>query len=258
MRQADTYLVKEFAQLAGVTVRTLHYYDETGLLKPSLHTDAKHRLYRRDDLLRLQQILTLKYLGFSLDEIQNILNSATYDLRESLRLQKQAIDARITEMQQVSRALAKVLSENGDLNWSSVGEVIQGITAENKYHWFAQFFSADQRAMLVERTARMSAEQLQEMLERGQREWNEVISGFRSLREEPPDHPDVQKLAEKALSLVHEFTQGDEGLTNALGNSYRNLEQMPEDIRPYDADLQRFMYEAIHIYQANHETSKKS
>src|SRR5258708_5821671 len=116
MRQANTYLVKEFAQLAGVTVRTLHYYDATGLLKPSLHTEAKHRLYKREDLLRLQQILTLKYLGFSLDEIQNVLNSPSYDLRQSLRFQKQAIDERITELQQVSRALSKVLSEDDDLN----------------------------------------------------------------------------------------------------------------------------------------------
>src|SRR5689334_328532 len=89
-----TYLVGEFATLAGVTVRTLHHYDETGLLKPSQHTRAKHRLYREEDLLRLQQILTFKQLGFSLEEIHDLLESDTYDLRETLRIQKQALDQR--------------------------------------------------------------------------------------------------------------------------------------------------------------------
>lgn len=58
------YMVREFAKLAGVTVRTLHFYDREGLLKPSQYTGKNHRLYQQKDLLRLQQILTLKYLGF--------------------------------------------------------------------------------------------------------------------------------------------------------------------------------------------------
>jgi DNA-binding transcriptional MerR regulator len=249
----DTYLVKEFADLAGVTVRTLHYYDQVGLLKPSQYTSANHRLYRRDDLLRLQQILTLKYLGFSLDEIQNVLNSPGYDLRASLRLQKQAVDQRITELQQVSRALAKVLSENGELDWQSVDDVIRGVTAENKYGWFAQFFSPDQQAVLLDRQAQLSPEQVQAMLDQGQRDWAEVIDGFRKLRHESPDHPDVQKLAEKAISLIDGFTQGDQELFQALGEGYRRLDEMPEDIRPYDSVLQQFIYKAIEIYQEKHK-----
>ncbi|MBC8076991.1 MAG: MerR family transcriptional regulator, partial [Chloroflexales bacterium] len=65
MDDGATYRVQEFARLAGVTVRTLHFYDEAGLLAPSGRSDSGHRRYRPHDLLRLQQIVTLKRLGFA-------------------------------------------------------------------------------------------------------------------------------------------------------------------------------------------------
>ena len=68
------YRIAQFAQLAGVTVRTLQYYDRMGLLRPSATTEANYRLYTTADLLKLQQILTLKWMGFSLSEIGAILS----------------------------------------------------------------------------------------------------------------------------------------------------------------------------------------
>ena len=89
------YRVKEFADLAGVTVRTLQYYDRKGLLKPSGYRNGNHRIYQIDDLLRLQQILTFKYLGYGLDDIRRLLESPDYDVIDSLRQQEQAIEGRI-------------------------------------------------------------------------------------------------------------------------------------------------------------------
>ena len=82
------YRVAEFAKLSGVTVRTLQYYDRIELLKPSNTTEGGHRLYRRHDLLRLQQILTLKWMGFKLDQIKDLLDSPRYDLRTALHMPK--------------------------------------------------------------------------------------------------------------------------------------------------------------------------
>ena len=64
------YKAAEFAQLAGVTVRTLHHYDRLGLLKPTGHTAKGHRLYGERDFARLQQIVTLKFIGFPLKQIE--------------------------------------------------------------------------------------------------------------------------------------------------------------------------------------------
>lgn len=62
--------VHEVATLSGITIRTLHYYDEIGLLKPTMLTDAKYRLYTEDDLSRLQEILFFREVGFALKEIK--------------------------------------------------------------------------------------------------------------------------------------------------------------------------------------------
>ena len=80
MKEASesTYQAIEFARMAGVTVRTLHHYDRIGLLKPSSHTGAGYRLYRKQDLVRLQQIVTLKFIGFPLSQIKKLLNRNSF------------------------------------------------------------------------------------------------------------------------------------------------------------------------------------
>ena len=64
----------ELAKQTGLSVRTLHYYDEIGLLSPSQRTEAGHRLYTADDIVRLQQVKSLRHLGFTLKEIRDYLN----------------------------------------------------------------------------------------------------------------------------------------------------------------------------------------
>src|SRR5437660_8343322 len=84
VRGVTVYRVSEFAEKAGVTVRTLHYYDRLGLLKPSGRTDAGYRLYGERDLVRLQQIVTLKFIGMPLREIKDLLNQGDLDLAATL------------------------------------------------------------------------------------------------------------------------------------------------------------------------------
>jgi len=78
------YKVKEVADLVGVSVRTLHYYDKIGLLKPESVNSSGYRFYNKDDLERLQQILFFKELDFSLQEINDILNSPSFDREHAL------------------------------------------------------------------------------------------------------------------------------------------------------------------------------
>ena len=76
----ENYSVKKLSDLAGVSVRTLHLYDEIGLLKPSVRTSAGYRLYGERELLRLQQVLFYKELDFSLQEIAAILDHPEFDV----------------------------------------------------------------------------------------------------------------------------------------------------------------------------------
>lgn len=253
MLATKSYSVKEFGKLAGVSVRTLHFYDETGLLKPSLRTEAGHRVYKRDDLLRLQQIVTLKYLGFSLTEIQKLLDSPVYDLERSLRIQKDAIDQRIQQLQQASRALEQTLARFSEtvpeeMDWQLINQIIKGVMYEEHAHWFQQYFTPDQLSELQQRGQYRSREEM----EQGQRQWAEVIAGFQDNSHLPPDHPIIQALTEQMLGLVREFTQGNPGLGKALKKMYDNLDKMPLSLQPYDSDLKVFMDKAVIIYQQRH------
>jgi MerR family transcriptional regulator, thiopeptide resistance regulator len=84
--------VKDVAELSGTTVRTLHHYDEIGLLRPSERTEAGYRLYSTADLARLQEILGWRELGFALAEIQAVLDDPAYDRRQALRRQRVLVE----------------------------------------------------------------------------------------------------------------------------------------------------------------------
>src|SRR5690606_40360990 len=88
------YTVKQLSKLAGVTVRTLHYYDQIGLLKPEVITENGYRQYGDQQLVRLQQILFFKELEFSLADIVKILNSPQYNQREALQDQFRLLELR--------------------------------------------------------------------------------------------------------------------------------------------------------------------
>jgi DNA-binding transcriptional MerR regulator len=82
------YPIGEFAKKTGQTIRTLHYYDEIGILKPSCVSSSGRRFYSEDEIITLQKIVALKFLGFSLEEIKNFMQEEKWDLKESLAFQK--------------------------------------------------------------------------------------------------------------------------------------------------------------------------
>src|SRR5205823_11718276 len=91
----------ELARRTGLTISTLHHYGEIGLLKPSLHTEAGHRLYTAGDVARLQQVLSLRQLGFSLEEVSACLNRPGFSPLEVIRLHV----ARLREQIELQRKL---------------------------------------------------------------------------------------------------------------------------------------------------------
>ena len=101
--------VGEVARRTGLTVRALHHYDEVGLLRPSLHTESGHRLYTAADLARLQQVLSLRHLGFSLEEIRACLDRPGFSLAEVLGMHLARLREQI-ELQQRLRLRLETLS----------------------------------------------------------------------------------------------------------------------------------------------------
>ena len=129
MHRDGYYSSGEFAKKANVSVRTIRYYDQQNILKPSLLTDEGVRFYTDSDFTRLQQILLLKYLGFTLDDIRNMTigDSDYHVLKNSLELQKRMIQDKIAQMQLVCKAIEETedsINEGKGIDWSNMLEII--------------------------------------------------------------------------------------------------------------------------------------
>jgi DNA-binding transcriptional MerR regulator len=95
------YTVKQLSDLAGVTIRTLHYYDEIGLLKPSSYGENGYRYYGDESLLRLQQILFYRELDLPLEQVKQIMGSPDFDLMSALESHKEELRKRIAQMERL-------------------------------------------------------------------------------------------------------------------------------------------------------------
>jgi MerR family transcriptional regulator, thiopeptide resistance regulator len=108
-----------------VSVRTLHHYDRIGLLKTARISDGGHRLYTETELLRLQQILTLRYLGFPLAQIGELLDQLDVGILAPMRIQCAVVGERISELRRVERALTRTVdhrTRTGEWSWNLVVE----------------------------------------------------------------------------------------------------------------------------------------
>ena len=129
MKKDGYYSSGEFARMAHVTLRTVRYYDKQDILKPSLVTESGARFYTDEDFARLQQILLLKYLGFSLDDIREMTigDSDYHFMLNSLNIQLRLVRDRIEQMQLVEKAIqdtAQVINEQHTIDWSQMLNLI--------------------------------------------------------------------------------------------------------------------------------------
>lgn len=130
------YSSGEFARMAQITVRTVRYYDKQNILKPSLVTPTGARFYTEEDFARLQQIMLLKYLGFSLDDIRELtVNYSDYSyLEHSLEQQQNLVRDRIEQLQLVEQAIGETVTEirqQQNVDWNRMRKLIHLTGMEN-------------------------------------------------------------------------------------------------------------------------------
>ena len=111
--------VHEVAKLTGITARTLHYYDEIGLLKPSIITEAKYRQYTDDDLTRLQEILFFREVGFALKEIKELLDSPHYVRSEALESHVLILEAQKERIEALISLVKDTINGNKEIKFSA-------------------------------------------------------------------------------------------------------------------------------------------
>jgi DNA-binding transcriptional MerR regulator len=126
----DNYSVKQLAKLAGVSVRTLHLYDQLGLLKPSVRTESRYRRYGEKELLRLQQILFYKVLDFPLKEIGTILDDPDFDLIKALEGHKELLTIKRDHLTTLLNTIDKTVNHLKNKTMSNYEELYEGMPKE--------------------------------------------------------------------------------------------------------------------------------
>lgn len=136
MADQTNWKVGELAKKTGLSVRTLHYYDQIGLLVPSRNKGNGHRLYTGTNIVRLQQIVSLKHLGFSLDEIKECLQSKNYSPGKIISLHIEQLRDYIKSQQNLCRQLEKIeesLQTQKEVTVEQFVEIIGAIKTSEKY-----------------------------------------------------------------------------------------------------------------------------
>jgi DNA-binding transcriptional MerR regulator len=208
--EGSQWKVGELAERLGLTVRTLHHWDELGLLRPSRRTAAGHRLYGEEDLVRLQRILSLRQLGLPLDEIRTWLErpdrSLADDLEDHLGRVRREIVQRLDLCQRLER-VARRLRTTGTVSVDALLDSLEATMEAEKY------FTPEQMAELRRREQSIGPE----AMAAAQRGWEEIIPAVREAmaRGADPLSPEVQALAKRWKELVEMFTQGNPGLAQS-------------------------------------------
>lgn len=227
--------IGELARRAGVSVRTLHHYDEIGLLRPALGGGGEARLYGPAEVRRLAHIRSLQGLGLSLAQVRAALDDPGSSLLPTLEAQLASVTAEIEAARELRKRLEHLASALRDGREPSVEEFLRTMEAMSM---FEKYYTKDQLDYLAQRAEDVGPERMQEV----QGEWNRLFAAFRAARErgDDPASPAVQELARKARSLVEEFSDGDAGMERSLGNLYAN-EPAARDFAGTEAELWEYM-----------------
>jgi DNA-binding transcriptional MerR regulator len=243
----NLWQANEFAKQAGVTVRALHHYDRIGLLKPKRRTGSGFRLYGEAEFARLQQIGTLKFVGFSLTQITEILQDETFDLAQTLRMQRTLLEAQRYRLNLILEAITraeKTFEENKKSDLESFQKIIEVMNMEQNFDWTKEYYSEEAQRKIEERKSLWSPE----LQERVSRDWNELAADIEAAIKDgaKPDDERAQQLAKRWRALIEEFTGGDMEIQKGLNKMYADKENWQTSWKPpYSEAVQNFMAEAL-------------
>jgi len=219
---------QQFAELAGVTVRTLHHYDRMGLLR-ARRTEAGYRVYRESDLERLEQIVALKFVGLPLKRIKTLLDRDNLELADALPRQRLVLEAKRKLIDRAIRAIQdaeRTLATGQRPDAAALKKIIEVIEMQDNSNWSERYYSEEalQKLKAREWTPQMQAETT--------KKWSDLFRDVEAaLDEEDPAGEKAQALAGRWGALIREFTGGDPEVTKGLNNVWKDPSGLPEEKR---------------------------
>lgn len=242
-----TYTVHKLATIAGISVRTLHYYDQVGLLKPSRIKNNGYRYYEESDLLKLQQILFFKELDFPLGEIREILSSPAFDMREALREQRKLIELKKNRLSKLVKTIDETIKkinkeirmDDKDLYGNFSKEEMEKYTEEARLRW------GDTTAFKQseERIKKMGKDGLRKVLEASGKLTVEIAEAMKA--EFRPESKEVQKLIARHYEGLRAFYEPNLEIYRGLANMYVADERFKANYENVSKGLAQFMHDAM-------------
>lgn len=240
--------VNEVSKLTGVTARTLHYYDEIGLLKPSVTTDSGYRLYDDAALERLQQILFFRELDFTLDEIKKIMQSPNYDRHEALRKQEELLLKKRERLDRLIELVRKTIKgENAmsfkEFDMSEIEEYRRKYADEVRERW------GDTEA--YRESLRKTADYGEEQWKTIARKAGDIFRAFSEIKHLSPGSEEAQALVKRWQDFIsaNYYTCTKEILAG-LGSMYTCDERFKKNIDAFGEGTAEFISKAIAVYCA--------
>lgn len=244
-----TYTVKQLADLADVTPRTLHYYDEIGLLRPSSVGENGYRYYDDDAALRLQQILFYRELDLSLDEIGAMLASAEFDVEAALHEHRRALQKRVGRLNHLIETIDKTIRHLRGEKEMSAQELFQGFDDETQARYeqeAAEMYDAETVRETSRRWKSYTAEDKARIIAEG----GQIYHDLAVMLDRDPADAEVQASIGRWHQHIRAFYEPTPDILRGLGHAY---EEQPEFAAFYEAihpDMPGFLRRAIDHYVA--------
>ena len=238
--------ISEVAKLSGVTVRTLHYYDEIGLLKPNKITEAGYRVYSNEDLETLQQILFFRELDFQLNEIKEIMMNPNYDKNKALNKHKELLIEKRERLDGLINLIDKTIKGDNNMSFkefdnSKIEENKNKYAEEVKNRWG----NTDAYKEYEKKTKSYDKNTWNTINE----DMAKILKEFADNRNEDPNSDIAQELVEKwRMYITSNFYNCTKEILSGLGLMYTSDERFKKNIDQYGEGTAEFMAKAIEIY----------
>jgi len=238
--------INEVAKRTGVTVRTLHYYDQIGLLKPSRVTEAGYRLYDREALIALQQILFFRELDFSLQEIREITGRPDYDRREALEKHREMLLKKKERLEGLIGLVDRTLKGKSDMSFrefdkTEIEDMKERYAAEVRERWGGTAAYQEEQ----EKTAKYSADKWNAVNDEGAA----LMQAFAERRSEAPEGAAVQELVCQWKDYItNNFYHCTDEILAGLGAMYVDDKRFTDNIDKNGVGTAAFMAKAIEVY----------
>ncbi|MCX7921901.1 MAG: MerR family transcriptional regulator [Clostridia bacterium] len=252
------YKVKEVADMVGISVRTLHHYDQIGLLKPESVNSAGYRLYTDHDLEKLQQVLFFKELGFSLQETKDIINSPGFDRKNALQNHKELLLKKRNRIDEIIKSVEKTIqSIEGGIEMDNKERFKAFDMSEIEKHQekYAEetkqkYGHTDAYKESQKKTSKYTKEDWAAIMSRGDEIYKRIVSHM----DKGPADPDVQQaVGDFRQHITDSFYTCTPEIFRGLGELYVSDERFTANIDKYKLGLAQFLRDAMHIYCDNLE-----